>query len=146
VAALSNWRRFANGDVAAGYPGLTPRVRQSAKTCHYGRITKAGNPQARWFLTQAAQQVAQHPGPLGAFYRRLKAKKNHNIAVVATARKLVVIAHLMLKNRKPYRYAVPAITPDKLAGLRVAATGGATAQVRPPARADAKPTQGNAGA
>ena len=106
-----------------GVLGLTPRVRQSANTCHYGRITKAGNPQARWLLTQAAQQVAQHPGPLGVFFRRLKAKKNHNIAVVATARKLVVIAHLMLKNREPYRYAVPATTRDKLAALRVAATG-----------------------
>ncbi len=123
VAALGDWRRFADGDVAASYLGLTPRVHQSANTCHYGRITKAGNPQARWLLTQAAQQVAQHPGPLGVFFRRLKAKKNHNIAVVATARKLVVIAHLMLKNREPYRYAVPATTRDKLAGLRVAATG-----------------------
>ena len=86
-------------------------------------LPKLANPQARWLLTQAAQQVAQHPGPLGVFFRRLKAKKNHNIAVVATARKLVVIAHLMLKNREPYRYAVPATTRDKLAGLRVAATG-----------------------
>jgi hypothetical protein len=47
----------------------------SANACHYGRITKAGNPQARWFLTQAAQQVAQHPGQLGVFFRRLKAKR-----------------------------------------------------------------------
>ena len=29
----------------------------------------------------------------------------------------------MLKNREPYRYAVPATTREKLAGLRVAATG-----------------------
>ena len=56
VAALGDWRRFADGDVAASYLGLTPRVHQSANTCHYGRITKAGNPQARWLLTQAAQK------------------------------------------------------------------------------------------
>ena len=123
VAALGDWRRFPDGDAAASYLGLTPSVRQSANTCHYGRITKAGNPQARWLLTQAAQQVAQHPGPLGVFFRRLKAKKNHNVAVVATARKLVVIAHLMLKNNEPYRYALPETTRDKLADLRVAATG-----------------------
>ena len=104
VAALGDWRRFADGDAAASYLGLTPSVRQSANSCRYGRITKAGNPQARWLLTQAAQQVAQHPGPLGVFFRRLKTKKNHNVAVVATARKLVVIAHLMLKNNEPYRY------------------------------------------
>ena len=123
VAALGDWRRFPDGDAAASYLGLTPAVRQSAHSCHYGRITKAGNPQARWLLTQAAQQVAQHPGPLGVFFRRLKAKKNHNVAVVATARKLVVIAHLMLKNNEPYRYALPEPTRSKLADLRVAATG-----------------------
>ena len=123
VAALGDWRRFPDGDAAASYLGLTPSVRQSANSCHYGRITKAGNPQARWLLTQASQQVAQHPGPLGVFFRRLKAKKNHNVAVVATARKLVVIAHLMLKNNEPYRYALPETTRAKLADLRVAATG-----------------------
>lgn len=123
VAALGDWRRFPDGDAAASYLGLTPSVRQSANSCHYGRITKAGNPQARWLLTQAAQQVAQHPGPLGVFFRRLKAKKNHNVAVVATARKLVVIAHLMLKNKEPYRYALPETTRGKLADLRVLATG-----------------------
>src|SRR4029077_16584267 len=74
------------------------------------------------FWIQAPQQVAQRrsavrvlPAPEG--------KKNHNIVVVATARKLVVIPHLMLKNREPYRYVVPATTRDKLAALRVAATG-----------------------
>ncbi len=123
VAALGDWRRFPDGDAAASYLGLTPSVRQSANSCHYGRITKAGNPQARWLLTQAAQQVALHPGPLGVFFRRLKAKKNHNVAVVATARKLVVIAHLMLKNKEPYRYALPETTRGKLADLRVLATG-----------------------
>ncbi len=123
VAALGDWRRFPDGDAAASYLGLTPSVRPSANTCHYGRITKAGNPQARWLLTQASQQVAQHPGPLGVFLRRLKAKKNHHVAVVATARKLVVIAHLMLKNNEPSRYALPETTRGKPADLRVAATG-----------------------
>jgi transposase len=123
VAALGDWRRFPDGDAAASYLGLTPSLRQSAGSCRHGRITKAGNPQARWLLTQAAQQVAQHPGPIGVFFRRLKARKNHNVAVVATARKLVVIAHLMLKQREPYRYALPETTRGKLAALRVAATG-----------------------
>jgi transposase len=86
-------------------------------------LPKLATPQARWFLTQAAQQVVQHPGPLGVFFLHLKAKKKHNIAVVATARKLVVITHLMLKNREPYRYVVPAVTRDKLTALRVATTG-----------------------
>ena len=38
---------------------------------------------------------------------------------MATARKMVTIAVHMLKNKEPYRYALPRATEDKLAGLRV---------------------------
>ena len=82
-----------------------------------------GNSHARWLLVQAAQHLDRHPGPLGAFFRRLAKKKNRNVAVVATARKLVTIAWHMLKNDEPYRYAQPIITEAKLSKLRVKATG-----------------------
>jgi hypothetical protein len=52
-----------------------------------------------------------------------EAKKNHNVAVVATARKLAVIAWHLLTHNEPYRYALPKTTETKLARLRVAATG-----------------------
>ena len=39
------------------------------------------------------------------------------------ARKMVTIGWHMLKNKEPYRYAIPRTTDDKLAGLRVKATG-----------------------
>jgi transposase len=45
------------------------------------------------------------------FFRRIARRKHHNVAVVATARKLVVIALLMLKGREPYRYSLPEPTP-----------------------------------
>ena len=79
--------------------------------------------QARWLLIQAAQSVSRHPGPLGAFFRKLEKRKNRNVVVVATARKLVTIAWHMLKNKEPYRYATPRSTDEKLAALRVRATG-----------------------
>jgi len=122
-AALGDWRRFRDGDHAASYLGLVPSTRQSAHSCHHGSITKAGNPHARWLLTQAAQHLALHPGPLGVFFRRLARRKNHNVAVVATARKLVVIAWLMLKAGEPYRYSLPESTKTKMAAFRVTATG-----------------------
>ena len=65
----------------------------------------------------------KHPGPLGVFFRRLAKKKNRNVAVVATARKLVTIAYLMLKTREPYRYAQPATVQAKLARLRIRGGG-----------------------
>ena len=85
---------------------------------HQGRLESS-----RWLLIQAAQSVGRHPGPLGAFFRKLEKRKNRNVAVVATARKMVTIAWHMLKNKEPYRYATPRSTEDKLAGLRVRATG-----------------------
>jgi len=123
LAALGDVNRFASGDHAASYLGLVPRTRQSAAKCYHGSITKAGNSQARWMVVEAAQSVSRHPGPLGHFFRKLARKKNRNVAIVATARKLVTIACEMLKRREPYRYAVPRSTEQKLASMRVRATG-----------------------
>src|SRR5262249_25363542 len=123
LAALGDVKRFRDGDHAAGYLGLAPSTKQSADKCYHGPITKRGNSHARWMLVQAAQRVDKHPGPLGVFFRRLARKKNRNVAVVAAARKLVVIAWHMLTKNEPYRYAQPKGTASKLARLRVKATG-----------------------
>ena len=74
-------------------------------------------------LIQAAHHLYNQPGPLGVFFRRLAKKKSYNVAVVAAARKMVVIAVHMLKHNEPYRYAQPKQTEIKLARLRVKATG-----------------------
>ncbi len=125
VSTLGDISRFSNPDRAAAYVGLVPSTKQSGDPDHiyHGPITKQGKSHARWMLIQAAQHVAGHPGPLGAFFQRLAKKKNRNVAVVATARKLVTIAWHMLKNNEPYRYAIPRTTEAKLARLRVRATG-----------------------
>jgi transposase len=123
LAALGDITRFRTPQHAASYLGLVPSTRQSAAKCYHGPITKQGNVQARWMLVQAAQQLGRHPGPLGNFFRRIKRRKNHNVAVVACARKLAIIAIHMLKNNEPYRYAQPATTEAKLRTLRVRATG-----------------------
>ena len=123
LAALGDIERFPTPEQAAAYLGLVPSTRQSADKCYHGPITKRGNNQARWMLVQAAQHIGKHPGPLGHFFRRLKQRKNHNVAVVATARKLVMIAWHMLRKNEPYRYAISRTTETKLAKLRVQATG-----------------------
>lgn len=123
LAALGDVSRFPDGDHAASYLGLVPSTRQSGDRCYHGPITKAGNSHARWSLVQAAHSVARHPGPLGHFFNKLAKKKNYNVAVVATARKLVVIAWHMLTKNEPYRYAIPRSTEEKLRRLRVKATG-----------------------
>jgi transposase len=123
LAALGDHRRFRDGAHAASYLGLVPRTKQSASRCYHGPITKAGNSQARSILTQAAHHLQRHPGPLGVLFRRLKRKKTHNVAVIAGAHRLVVIAWHMLTNNEPYRYAIPRTTEAKLRRLRTRATG-----------------------
>jgi transposase len=123
LAALGDVSRFVDGNHAASYLGLVPRTRQSADRTYHGPITKAGNSHGRWCMIQAAHCVTRHPGPLGYFFKKLAKRKSYNVAVVATARKLVVIAWQMLTTNEPYRYAVPRSTEDKLRKLRVRATG-----------------------
>ncbi|MCX7386061.1 MAG: transposase [Planctomycetales bacterium] len=91
VAAFGDITRFKSGDAAASYLGLTPSTRQSATSVYHGPITKHGNSTARYMLIQAAQQYSRQAGPLGHFFQRIKRRKCHNVAVVATARKLAVI-------------------------------------------------------
>lgn len=119
-AVIGDVTRFATADQAASYIGIVPSTRQSADHCYHGPITKQGNSRARWLLTQAAQNVGAHPGPLGAFFRRIAKKRGRSIAVVATARKLVVVAWHMLTNREPYRYALPNTVEPKLRKIRTA--------------------------
>lgn len=123
LAAFGNLTRFPSANRAAAYLGLVPSTYQSGDKTYHGRITKRGSSHARWMLVEAAQHLDRHPGPLGAFFRKLAHKKNRNIAVVATARKLVVLAWHMLQTNQPYRYALPSATEEKLRKLRVSATG-----------------------
>jgi len=123
LAAIGDVDRFRDGDRLAAYLGLVPSTYQSGERCYHGHITKRGNCKARWLLIQAAQHLAGHPGPLGVFFRRIEKHKNRNVAVVATARKLAVIAWRMLTTGEPYRYALPKPTSGKLARFRTRATG-----------------------
>lgn len=123
LGAWGDITRFKSADHAAAYLGLTPSVHQSADHCYRGRITKQGCRHARWIMVQAAQHLDKHPGPLGHFFRKLCRRRNRHIAVVAAARKLVVIAWHVLANGEPYRYAPPRILRGKLTRLRIKATG-----------------------
>ena len=146
LAVLGDIARFPHPDKAAAYFGLAPSTHQSGSHCYHGRITKQGSAHGRWMLIQAAQHVARHPGPLGVFFRRLARKKNRNVAVVATARKLVTIAWHMLKDNQPYRYAQPKTVEAKYSRLRVRVTGkkrktGCKGQKRPASYGSGKRTR-----
>jgi transposase len=122
LAAIGDITRFAAPDKLVSYVGLDPLARSSADH-PFGstRISKRGRSHARWLLIEAATAAVRVPGPLKAFYLRLKAKKGHNKAIVATARKLAVIAWHMLTTGEPYRWAPPIQTREKIRRVEILA-------------------------
>ena len=122
VAAVGDIKRFKGSRQVVAYLGLDPRVYQSGSSpARGGRISKQGSPQARWALVEAARSVAQQPGPLHAFYERIRARKGHNKAVVAVARKLAVLFYCMLTREQDYAHQQPSLTARKLRMLEVKA-------------------------
>jgi transposase len=122
LAAVGDIRRFKGSRPVVAYLGLDPRVYQSGSgPARGGRISKQGSPQARWALVEAARSVAQQPGPLHAFYERIRARKGHNAAVVAVARKLAVLFWCMLTREEDYAHQQPSLTAQKLRRLEVRA-------------------------
>ena len=84
VAAVGDFGRFSSPDKLVSYLGLNPRVRQSGgQPASHGRITKQGRAHAPGMLVEAAWAAAKTPGPLRAFYERVRARRGMQIAVVA---------------------------------------------------------------
>jgi hypothetical protein len=107
LAALGDINRFKDGDHATAYLGTGAFHASVGKRCDHSSITKASGSHARWLLAQGVQHMGLYSGPPGVFVRRLAKRRNRNTAIVATARKLVTMAFLMLKHNEVYRYAKP---------------------------------------
>jgi transposase len=100
VAAIGDVRRFASSEKRVGHVGLNPRVRHSGLgLAEYGRISKQGRSHARAMLVEAVWAAAKAPRPLRAFFLRIRARRGHQVAAVAVARKLAVFCwHLLTKD------------------------------------------------
>jgi len=122
VAAVGDFGRFSSPQRLVSYLGLNPRVRQSGgQPAQHGRITKQGRAHARGMLVEAAWAAAKTPGPLRAFYERVRARRGMQVAVVATARKLATLCwHLIVKG-EDYAFARPSLTDKKLRALELRA-------------------------
>ena len=67
------------------------------------RITKFGNPRVRNMLYMAALVAIRHNAKMSDFYLRLVNKgKPKKLALIAVARKLLVVACAILNSQKPY--------------------------------------------
>jgi hypothetical protein len=72
-------------------------------------------------LVEAAWAAAKTPGPLRAFYERVRARRGMQVAVVATARKLVTLCWHLVAGGQDYAFARPSLTDKKLRSLELRA-------------------------
>jgi transposase len=122
MATVGEIGRFRTQRQLIGYLGLDPRVRQSGSApAKSGRISKQGSAQARWALVEAAWSVVRQPGPQHAFYQRVRARRGHGIAVVASARKLACLFWFLLTHGEDYAHQQPSLTAKKLRLLEIRA-------------------------
>ena len=122
IAAVGDFTRFADPGKLVAYVGLNPKVRQSGNSAPvHGRISKAGRAQVRGVLVEAAWSATRAPGPLRAFYQRIKARRGFQAAVVATARKMTVLAWHLVTKDQDYAFARPGLVAHKRRKLELAA-------------------------
>ena len=117
LSATGDISRFPSPGKLVSYLGLNPSVRQSGnRPAYHGHITKQGRTYARAMLVEAAC-----PGPLRAFFTRIKDRSGKQVAAVATARKLVVLAWHLLSKEEDYAWARPALVAWKRRRLELQA-------------------------
>jgi transposase len=122
LAAIGDIRRFRSSRALVAYLGLDPRVRQSgSEPARGGRTSKRGSASARWALVEAAWSVVRQPGPLHAYYERIRARRGHGKAVVAAARKLASLFWYLLTRGEDYAHQQPSVTAKKLRLLEITA-------------------------
>jgi hypothetical protein len=122
MAAVGDIRRFATARKLVGYLGLDPKVRQSGSApARHGRISKQGPAEVRHMAVEAAFTVVNTPGPMRAFYERVRSRRGRQIAIVAVARKLCALFWHLLTRGEDYAFGRPSLTRFKLRKLELLA-------------------------
>jgi transposase len=98
LSIIGNIDDFENEKKLTAYFGLAPRLNQSNDKIHYGRITKTGNKLGRSTLVQCALITKRYSTYFSNFYNRVKGNVGTGKALIATARKLLVLIYNTLKE------------------------------------------------
>lgn len=97
--------RFEEDKELVSYAGLDPMVRESGDSRTEGSISKEGSEYLRWILYKCASTAVHNCGDpyLTEFFERKRRQgKPYKVAMVATARKLLVAIYHMLRNEEVY--------------------------------------------
>jgi transposase len=107
LAAIGDVTRFPTAKKLVGYAGLGARVHASGQTQHTGPITKQGRKELRTVLIEAAWIAIRYDRHWQEQFNRLAARIGQNKAIVAIARKLLVVIWNVLTHHVADRRAAP---------------------------------------
>jgi len=94
--------RFRNQRKVVAYAGLDPLIRSSAERAIYLGISKAGSRMLRYLLVEAVHSAVRYDEDLKRFYKRVAERRGRAKAKVATARKLLIRAYIMMRDEIDY--------------------------------------------
>jgi len=112
LGAIGDISRFASAKKLVGYAGLGARVYASGQTQRGGRITKQGRRDLRSVLVEAAWSAVRFDPYWEETFQRLAHRIGKKKAIVAIARKLLVVIWHVLSAAETDRRA----NADKVAG------------------------------
>ena len=101
MSAIVDIHRFPTDQELASYAGLVPKTFQSGEV-RRGTHRKHGDKLLTWILVQDARAAVMRPGKLKRYYLKKKKRIGDKKAIIATARKMVEIIHVMLTRGENY--------------------------------------------
>jgi hypothetical protein len=105
LSAIGDITRFEHAKELVGYAGLGASVHDSGQTHRTGRITKQGRKELRTALVEAAWSTVEYSGFWKAEFERLGRRLDQMKAIVAIARKLLVVIWHVLTAQVADRHA-----------------------------------------
>lgn len=103
-AAIDDVTRFGSAHAVQSYLGMTPGENSSSARVRRTRLTKAGSPQMRFLLVQAAwTAIRTAPNdPMVKWAKRIAERRGKAIAAVALARKLAGVMFAIWRDGTTY--------------------------------------------
>jgi transposase len=104
AAAVDQVGRFGRASALQSYLGLVPGESSSSEKRRITSITKAGSPQVRWALVQAAWSARRwrKDHPMVQWALRVEARRGRHVAIVALARKMAGIMYAIWRDGGEY--------------------------------------------
>jgi transposase len=106
LAEVGDFMRFTHRKAIGRYAGLNPTVHASGGKNRTGHIAKAGPPDLRWILQQAAWTAIRVEQTLKRMWLKISRSAGKKAAAVAIARKMLTWMWYAVCRGEPYRRRV----------------------------------------